>query len=89
MDNNKPANSEKVGEENFEMYKYLMDNVFKKPVDKTVAITSAKTEDVPKQEAEIKKEEQQNPPAQEESPKQANEENPKAQEENPSPSENQ
>lgn len=31
MNNNKPANSEKEGEENFEMYKYLMENVFKKP----------------------------------------------------------
>lgn len=31
MNDNKPENSEKVGDENYEMFKYLMENVFKKP----------------------------------------------------------
>ncbi len=29
ISNNKPENSEKEGDENYEMYKYLMENVFK------------------------------------------------------------
>lgn len=34
MVNNKPENSEKFGEENYDMYKYLMENVFKNPEGK-------------------------------------------------------
>jgi len=61
MVNNKPANSEKEGDENYEMYKYLMENVFRKPQEKKVENVAEKKEEdaATKKEEEPKQEQEQ------------------------------